>query len=387
MKQLLSSATGTRRDFLRNSMLLAVPVVIGSGLLPKAASASVYAPPARQRGATVRSVRDYGAYGDGLHDDTAAIQRAISALPADGGTVFVPAGTYLVDALKSVKLRSYMMLQLDPGAVLKAKPNSSEQYNVVLVDSCTNVEIAGGQIMGERDQHVGTTGEGGHCLRVRGSQHVTVRDIRLSKGWGDGMTVGPKPRYQQHYLYSQDVAVANIVCTENRRNGLSIGNVIGIQVWDSEFSYTNGTAPQCGIDIEPDKDIDGNGYCDQVLISNCAMSHNARYGVNVWKRARNVTITGCSIDSNQTCGIVTTGLNGIKFSNNQVHDNQSTGMYIKDGTNGLTIADNTFYRNYLKQGAVVRTAFYLTGTSSKTKKDLIVGTGTSSITVSQNYYR
>ena len=387
MKDLLSSApAGTRREFLRNSLLLIVPVM-STGLPPMLASASVYAPPSRQRGATVRSVRDYGAFGDGLHDDTAAIQRAIASLPADGGTVFVPAGTYLVDALKSVKLRSYMMLQLDPSAVLKAKPNSSEQYNVVLVDSRTNVEIAGGQIMGERDQHVGTTGEGGHCIRIRGSQHVTVRDIRLSKGWGDGMTVGPKPRYQQNYLYSQDVAIANIVCTENRRNGLSIGNVLGIQVWDSEFSYTNGTAPQCGIDVEPDKDIDGNGYCDQVLISNCSMSHNARYGVNVWKRARNVTITGCSIDNNQTCGIVTTGLNGIKFSNNQVHDNQSTGMYIKDGTNGLGISDNTFYRNYLKQGAVVRTAFYLTGTSTKTKKDLIVGLGTYNITVGQNYYK
>ena len=387
MKQLLSKAT-TRRGFLRNSVLLTAPVMMSTGLPPMLASAAtVYVPPTRQRGAAVRSVRDYGAFGDGLHDDTAAIQRAIDSLPADGGTVFVPAGTYLVDALKSVKLRSFMHLQLDPSAILKAKPNSSEQYNVVLVDSRSNVEISGGQIMGERDQHVGTTGEGGHCIRVRGSQHVTVRDIRLSKGWGDGMTVGPKPRYQQHYLYSQDVAIANIVCTENRRNGLSIGNVIGIQVWDSEFSYTNGTAPQCGIDVEPDKDIDGNGYCDQVLISNCSMSHNARYGVNVWKRARNVTIDNCSIDSNQTCGIVTTGLNGIKFSNNQVHDNQSTGMYIKDGTNGLTITGNTFYRNYLRQGVVVRTAFYLTGTATKIKKDLIVGTGTYNITVAQNYYK
>ncbi|KAK4238207.1 pectate lyase superfamily protein-domain-containing protein [Achaetomium macrosporum] len=55
-----------------------------------------------------RNVKDYGAYGDGVHDDTAAINRAIS----DGGrcgagcpastqfpaTVYFPAGTYLVSS-------------------------------------------------------------------------------------------------------------------------------------------------------------------------------------------------------------------------------------------------------------------------------------------------
>lgn len=42
------------------------------------------------------NVQNYGAVGDGVHDDTAAIQAAINALPANGGTVFLPAGTYNV---------------------------------------------------------------------------------------------------------------------------------------------------------------------------------------------------------------------------------------------------------------------------------------------------
>ena len=47
----------------------------------------------------VVSVKDFGAVGDGTTDDTAAIQSAIDALPANGGTVFVPVGTYLVGTL------------------------------------------------------------------------------------------------------------------------------------------------------------------------------------------------------------------------------------------------------------------------------------------------
>jgi hypothetical protein len=42
------------------------------------------------------SVKDFGAVGDGVADDTAAFQAAVDALPATGGCVFVPSGTYLL---------------------------------------------------------------------------------------------------------------------------------------------------------------------------------------------------------------------------------------------------------------------------------------------------
>lgn len=42
----------------------------------------------------VVSVRDHGALGDGITDDKAAFDRAISTLQPEGGIVFVPAGRY-----------------------------------------------------------------------------------------------------------------------------------------------------------------------------------------------------------------------------------------------------------------------------------------------------
>lgn len=45
------------------------------------------------------SVKDFGAVGDGVADDTAAIQAAVNAAgAAGGGTVYFPAGTYLVSS-------------------------------------------------------------------------------------------------------------------------------------------------------------------------------------------------------------------------------------------------------------------------------------------------
>ena len=48
----------------------------------------------------VVNVRDKGAKGDGRTDDTEAIQAAIDEVGGTGGTVLVPGGTYMVDAVK-----------------------------------------------------------------------------------------------------------------------------------------------------------------------------------------------------------------------------------------------------------------------------------------------
>ena len=47
-------------------------------------------------------VKDFGAVGDGVANDTATIQAAIDALPAQGGIIFFPPGVYLVTSAISV---------------------------------------------------------------------------------------------------------------------------------------------------------------------------------------------------------------------------------------------------------------------------------------------
>src|SRR5690242_1467427 len=63
------------------------------------------------------AVVDYGARGDGVHDDTAAFEAAIAACNhAGGGHLIVPAGVYLVGALR---LFSHVDLHLEHGATLR----------------------------------------------------------------------------------------------------------------------------------------------------------------------------------------------------------------------------------------------------------------------------
>ena len=62
------------------------------------------------------NVRDFGAYGDGEHNDTNAIQCAIMACPKDS-RILVPAGTYKITSLF---LKSDITLELAKGATLSA---------------------------------------------------------------------------------------------------------------------------------------------------------------------------------------------------------------------------------------------------------------------------
>src|SRR5690242_5448710 len=69
-------------------------------------------------------VRDFGAHGDGIAKDTAAIQRAIdTAEQRGGGTVLIPAGKYLSG---TIHLKSNVTLNLDNGAAILASPDNND---------------------------------------------------------------------------------------------------------------------------------------------------------------------------------------------------------------------------------------------------------------------
>lgn len=330
-----------RRDFMRKSMLLAVPAALSVVGIPNAFAA--YTPAARTRGGTTLNVRNYGALGNGSNDDTTAFQKAIDALPSTGGTVTVPAGTYVIDPTRNVRLRSNMHLQLATGAKLLAKRNNQERAYVLMVYKVSNVEISGGQIVGDRDNHLGTTGEWGHGIMIRGSTKVTIRDIHISKCWGDGISIGGAMVTGAPTIPCNDVVIANVVCTGNRRQGLTIGCASNVKVYDSEFSDTNGIAPQCGIDIEPD--ANDSRTTSTVHIENCLIRNNKGNGVLVYKRVAGTTIKRCTIEYNGGHGILTIGPDSGYIAQNTIRHNYLVGTMFGSATKNYQFSGNVSRNN------------------------------------------
>src|SRR5689334_7495267 len=115
--------TCQRRSFLA----LAASAIAGStidGSLSLPANADGVLPSSSPLTGFVTDVRAAGAVGDARTVDTPAVNRAIElAASKGGGIVHFPAGTYLCH---SIRLKSFIVLSLAPGAVILAAETPHE---------------------------------------------------------------------------------------------------------------------------------------------------------------------------------------------------------------------------------------------------------------------
>ena len=93
----------------------------------------------------VISVRDFGAVGDGVTDDTAAISSAISA--AMGSTLFFPAGTYILKSTSTAQISKTLSGNITlrgDNATIKADPASQVNHMIYVTQvNQYNVSISG----------------------------------------------------------------------------------------------------------------------------------------------------------------------------------------------------------------------------------------------------
>ncbi|MFC5436378.1 right-handed parallel beta-helix repeat-containing protein [Rhodanobacter umsongensis] len=326
----------TRRGFLRGTLLLIAPLALSFVPVPVAAWARL---PGDSGGPRI-DVRDKGALGDGRHDDTAAIQAAIDALPASGGTVSIPDGNYMVDALRSINLRSNTRLQMTPAATLRAIANDSTHSYVIKVWRADNVQIIGGRVVGERDGHLGTTGEWGFGISIQASNNVSVIGTHISDCWGDGIWIGGLGKHAS-VVVSTGVTLDHVVSTNNRRQALSIGPVRGVRVIHSTFSNTHGTKPQDGIDIEPQ----GQGPASDIVFSDCTITGNLGSGLELSKNVSGVVLKHCRVQGNSGYGVLARDTSQLTIADNVITDNGLTGVMMRATASDVSITGNTLTGN------------------------------------------
>jgi len=164
----------------------------------------------------------YGAKGDGVSKDSAAIQAAIDACAAQGGgTVRLIAGTYLSTP---IVLKSNITLQLDKGATLLGSPDHADFPPITMFHlpdlqplvsavNATDVAITGDGVidgngetwwqMARSIRNAGVLGEGHPRPKLIIFDHC--KHVRV-----EGVTIQNSPMWQLVPYYSDDVTIQNV---------------------------------------------------------------------------------------------------------------------------------------------------------------------------------
>lgn len=210
----------------------------------------------------------YGLVGDGRTDNTAAFR----ALLGHGGrAVHVEAGTYVTGALD---IPGNTTLLLDPGVIIKDSGKLIPSAKLITI-SHNNVYIRakGAEVLSDPRFYNG--GEYRHGVFIIGATDVVIDGLQSSGNSGDGFYIGSNHQGKP----ALDVTLENCSALHNRRNGLSITAGVNISVLNCSFSYTRGTSPQFGVDIEPDTHIEP---LTNIKLINVRTVANASGGISIY---------------------------------------------------------------------------------------------------------
>lgn len=299
---------------------------------------------------------------DETSDASVAIQNAIDGLPSGGGTVIIPrhdtdkdsqgnekpAGAHCVYMLDTqarqddggnycaIKMKSNVRLICKPGVKLQAMTANagSTQTTRAYMISChgtSDVEIWNCWLVGERYTHITSglgqgTDEHFYGISLSGANGVNIRATQVSDCFGDGICIAG----------GGDIYFSDVLLTGNRRQALSITSGENIYLYDSEFSYTHGTLPMDGIDIEPQGSASVNG----VTIENCVIKGNAGCGIQLNAQGTNISnvnVKNCLISYNYWTGFVAQMGNGGSITTGSLFGN----AFFQNGSYGLSLIGST----------------------------------------------
>jgi hypothetical protein len=254
-------------------------------------------PPPNTAPANTVSLLHFGNAGFG-GDDTNVFQTALNYTAANGQTLEIPAGGYNINP---VSFPANSNVFVDTGVTVTANSGYGDGVRMLNISS-SNVTITGASaavsVFHMRKAEY-TSGEQRHCLNIADASNVTINGISCNDSGGDGLYVS----------YSTNVTVQDSVFDNNRRQGSSIvGGVNHIHYLRDHFTNTNGTAPQSGIDIEPNGPKD---FLLDVRIEDSYTDGNAGDGlmVSTWlmnstSQPISVTVSGHHSTGNARYGYI-----------------------------------------------------------------------------------
>ena len=228
------------------------------------------------------SVKNNGAKGDGIHDDTQAIQAALDK----NETVYLPKGTYLVSHLivrdnRNIKTDGFETLLKQKSNQAAVAPLDIDKTIIVILGS--NVVIDKLSCEGNINAY---EGEQNHAVLLlpttKNIQNVHLKGLNIKNVRGDAVCIG------NTRFFCENIVVENLTAQNIYRNGVSITSGRGIQL-------TNIDVQQSGMD---GIDIEGEGTPEMPLenltITNAFIGNLCVTGIT--QKAKNINVKQLHID-------------------------------------------------------------------------------------------
>ena len=113
-----------------------------------------------------------------------------------------------------------------------------------------------------------------HTVSLRGAERIRILNLTLRSSGGDGIYVGTG----KNLPGCRGVVLDHVICEDHHRQGISVISAENLLAKNCKFNTTRGTAPQCGIDFEPNT---AREWLINNVFENCEFCDNHSRGVDV----------------------------------------------------------------------------------------------------------
>lgn len=135
-----------------------------------------------------------------------------------------------------------------------------------------------------QDANQYTRAEWRHTLAFYSCENVRVEGLTLRSSGGDGIYISSAGKPMD---YCKDVIIKDCLLDDHHRQGISVISVENLLVENCTLQNTSGTAPQAGMDFEPNS---AGQRLVNVTLRNCTFKDNATSGVIIHTYVREESI-------------------------------------------------------------------------------------------------
>lgn len=287
------------------------------------------------------NVKNYGAKGDGITDDTLAIQKAIDVASAQKAVVLFPASTKTYKISNHLTLRSNTSLSGYGATIfMPSQSNVSVMLYSHAKNYLSNVTIKGLKLKSINDrvgtgQYEGSKTSYVEGISIWGISGLTIQDVTM-----ENLYMGLKLERSNNELKNENIVVSNLNIYSTR-NPLYIAQTNQFKITNSILDGSGG-----GTKFLHAAYIRGgvsHAYFDNVQFNNAPGGGIHIYnGKPILAVSHNLVFENCRINHTRVGVYIYSGSNEIAFRNLTIK-NSGLGFKVNDASdlniNGVTISD------------------------------------------------